>query len=1597
MMKTKILILCFLLGSAFLSADWTRRADIQGNITDVAVPDDKSEVYISTDGAGVWWWNGGQWVERNSGLEDLRIRALVVRPDNPAILKAAAVSGQVFMSMDYGASWTLDSTGLGAIADAFVPTDLSMAWDDAAGQWYTYMATLGGGVLRQGGSGLWVSFNTGLTNMDILSVAACSMPSTGGHRVLAGSRFNADGFHPGNLYRYDFNDNWWAPVNDLPSTADYSVPSIAFHQEDLAMAALTVGQDGAGHGLYYTTDLNQVTWSQVCSRPPDHSFLSVDYTWASDLIITAGTPFGLVHVDPPWDCGASPYQYFCGFRGAVTSIGLVNGNVGVAGGPGKGPVGFEPSNPLICPMNRRQGLQDNNILDIAVGPFFGTGGGDTTIFTASGIAGVYKNWDPISPGFPPQEGYFYRMIGDPASWGIPPILRIRPVPNYNESGCRPNRTVFAATNGSGVLRSFDGGRSWEYANGGSPILGGGVVADIAFHPQYDGFLNTTLWAAVYGRGVFESQDNGDSWAPKGSFTNFNPRVLCLAAAWDSSQSQLHLFAGCRAFNLSVGQNTFFKWNGDSWSPMGGLNLPGKSVSVIGLPPAFPSPNWILVGTEAHGVWASGDGGLNFIPISTGLPGGNVYLNEDFSGGIPSSWGIVQNAPPDTCQMGPQYTWNTTDYGSRNLQPPLATPYAIVDSDNQGSPCAEDEELITPVLDTSAAASLTLKFDHFFRYYPGGPVEHGYVKVRSSATGGTWVLIADFTGQDYGPETVTLDVAAFRGTMFQVSFHYTGSYDWWWAVDNVLLGDGLGDGARIFDLQLGPYFNYPGDTSVLAAVRPTGASDGGVYFTDYNHGWEWTRIVNGLPDARILSVAFSPQYFGSGTVFCGHVTQGLSFAALDPAQPSTTTWQSSTGFFNIPPDVTGLAVSPDDPDTVFASTLHDGVFISRDGGDSFQPWGGNLYYDGGSALCPVQENLSVAVTHQTPPSPNIYLQEDFSVFPPSGWEVWDEGATGPDYQWALDGSPCDRNLEYYYPGLFSGNYPIIDSDCQGLLPVDDWLVTPAMDTSSAQRVLLQFNHYFRIYEGTEHGYIKVCSSATGGNCSSPSGNWTTAADFTGTDVLARSTLDLTPWKGTNFRVAFHYVAFYQWYWAVDDVEILQLLPRVVVGTKDHGIRYADAGDSVYFGTFLESNLTSGTVNELRYDGMAEDMRASHIPDGDYSSINYGQTWTLVPGVTPGLGLTDVSYPSGVLWGRGKTSFVWGCSSGKTVPGGRGLGDGRAWYYNPLYGAWQQCPQSGLNNGIYEDFRAVLELNSGTVLMGSIGTGSGGSWQGVYRAGSSCASWTISNEGLPPNAKVYAFQQDAVQGFVLAAVVDSDPAAPDYGGVYYSDTTSDGRAWAKTNLPSPAPSSRELAATVGGINVYAGLSGDGVFSTGSGSIAVPKPTAYFEVAGQACVGQAVQFYNYSAGIVTGNDWAFGDGQTSTLANPTNTYATAATYYPELTVCNDSDGDCENPPPSPEKTDLYVMPSPGLTIHAELDLAGTLRAVKSGSNVILSWTDLNQGETGYQVWASNSKSSGAPYGAQLGPDATSATVTGYTYWRIQPKSTSHICGDGPVGGSW
>ncbi len=131
------------------------------------------------------------------------------------------------------------------------------------------------------------------------------------------------------------------------------------------------------------------------------------------------------------------------------------------------------------------------------------------------------------------------------------------------------------------------------------------------------------------------------------------------------------------------------------------------------------------------------------------------------------------------------------------------------------------------------------------------------------------------------------------------------------------------------------------------------------------------------------------------------------------------------------------------------------------------------------------------------------------------------------------------------------------------------------------------------------------------------------------------------------------------------------------------------------------------------------------------------------------------------------------------------------------------------------------------------------------------------------------------------------------------------------------------------------------TAIGTILVnPLPTPDFSVTAPGCETKVLTFTDLStpnAGALNGWAWNFGDATTSTLQNPTHTYAAAGTYTVTLSVTNDKG--CVSNPILTRSVTINSQPDPGF-ILPEVCLSDTYAqftdtsVVASGSIVAWLW---------------------------------------------------------------
>ncbi|MEM1176926.1 MAG: hypothetical protein AAGM22_01170, partial [Acidobacteriota bacterium] len=336
---------------------------------------------------------------------------------------------------------------------------------------------------------------------------------------------------------------------------------------------------------------------------------------------------------------------------------------------------------------------------------------------------------------------------------------------------------------------------------------GMLMSDI--YPIIESFLCQPMLSLSSGAAgdITEVSGNGDAVLDPGETWQFIPSVRngsCDAAA---SNVQATFAAGAGSVDITLLQTT---------STFGSV---AATESAAGTPVQFQIGSQIdcagevvidmvNVTSSSGGPFSGRDGyaqaEIGSIPTTT-------LLFEDFATGLPATWVVVDNGTG----TGAAQTWTDANPGNRDL---LNAPFVIADSDNHGTGNDMDEELITPPVDTTAASSVTLQFNHHFRWYNQGGDEQGDVDVRSSATGGTWVNVHNYSGGDSQGQQ-SFDLTAYSAADLQVRFHYyNANFDWWWAIDDIYFLE-VGERQCAFSASIFEDDFESGDTSAWSVSSP----------------------------------------------------------------------------------------------------------------------------------------------------------------------------------------------------------------------------------------------------------------------------------------------------------------------------------------------------------------------------------------------------------------------------------------------------------------------------------------------------------------------------------------------------------------------------------------------------------------------------------------------------------------------------------------------------------------------------------------------------------------------------------------------------------
>lgn len=561
--------------------------------------------------------------------------------------------------------------------------------------------------------------------------------------------------------------------------------------------------------------------------------------------------------------------------------------------------------------------------------------------------------------------------------------------------------------GIGILRSRDGGQTWTKSLDWSYDQRRGVL-DLAIDPDDP----RRLFAGT-SEGVFRTADGGDSWH----------QVLDVDMAVDlvlHPHSADTLFVSCGNLDIPSGQIGIYRSTdgGDTWTQLNvtgsGLPLSWTGKTMLDIYPADPRVVFADVANalsdddpEGVGLYRSTDGGDHWEELTAGFP--DYHRIARYQGWF-SHFVVVQSEPAELDELeivaAGVYMYKSSD-GGRTFQ--ATSQYTHCDHHNFTRHPTDPQSFYVT---TDGGVYRTRDFGETFSGRNGGYQTtqfYGGISVSPSDPGFSLGGLQDNGTVAYQGTTSWSKVLGGDGGMTALhatnphilfaSTQYCRIYTshnggWSWSRINSSMEDGSDvcfiaplaqapsepevfyagrtrvyrspdygatwsrtnqgealDGDPVLSLSV-----YPGDPDIVWATTVPNRQRAGVFRTT-NGGLEWGDVTGNLPDrypVDIVAVYWDPEV--AFVVFSGFGTSHL-FRTEDGGA----TWKDLDG--GALPDIptSAFALDPYLRDHLYVGNDF-GVWLSRDGGDSWEPFGegmptGSLIMD--LCISPADKTLRAA--------------------------------------------------------------------------------------------------------------------------------------------------------------------------------------------------------------------------------------------------------------------------------------------------------------------------------------------------------------------------------------------------------------------------------------------------------------------------------------------------------------------------------------------------------------------------------------------------------------------------------------------------------------
>ncbi len=465
----------------------------------------------------------------------------------------------------------------------------------------------------------WLAANTGIENMQVISLAADSL------YIYAGT--GTEG-----VYRSSDQGTTWSLANTGIQTQAVSC---------LLSAGGFMFAGTIGTGVYSSVDHGN-TWQDANGGALTSSYIHAMFYASSRLTVEADNYlFYTFNNGSSWfiDQGSTAFYVIDNFlQKGDTVIAAANGNIFVThdGGtnwssvitinPDIDILGLDKSNDTIY-----AGYANGSFGGYANGVYRSTNWGQTwTNIPSSGlrIGNRYDNHFKISGNnflFSCEEIGIYNSNDKGATWAQVPLNNFEPASSIDNCILVSGATIYSGTHNDGVYSSIDQGNTWNKIGTANPLdtLSNGIVFSM-LNPAPN-----ILLAGACGYGLYRSTDNGVTWS---HVTNGLPSQAGTGYCCINSLAQ----SGNRTIAATTEGVYYSGDNGFTWNAS---NLTGSQVYASGL---AVNGNVVCAGitsfTLGNGIYRSANGGVSWTlvnnisdVISMAAGGTNHFYAGTFNG------------------------------------------------------------------------------------------------------------------------------------------------------------------------------------------------------------------------------------------------------------------------------------------------------------------------------------------------------------------------------------------------------------------------------------------------------------------------------------------------------------------------------------------------------------------------------------------------------------------------------------------------------------------------------------------------------------------------------------------------------------------------------------------------------------------------------------------------------------------------------------------------------------------------------------------------------------------------------------------------------